>query len=412
MSIKELYEKKGRLIEQLKELSKAVADATDAAIAQEKSGEWDKCDADYESVNKQIDIALKTEAIEAKNADYIEPDEKKVPQTKDEILKSPEYEKAFDSFLRTGGVKGEDAEVMERASAFSTTDNVGGYTIPETTAKRVLLAKTYFGGMLDRSLTNWFQTKDGGTFNLPAANDTAQEGYVVGEVVDLNTSAQDITFTNITLGAYQYTSGLVKVSNALIQDSMFDFLGWLSDTLAIRYWRGLNTLFTTGDGSSTLTGIVTGATKGEDALVRGLTRDNLLDLYHSVDPAYRNSPFCRWMLNDSTLKTIKAIVQSATYNESPLWQPSMRVGEPDTIEGKKFLVNQAMESIHPTYKPVLFGDFKQFLIREVLPMKIIRLNERFADTNQVGFALLGRYDSKLGTASNSNPVKFIRNATT
>ena len=412
LEIKKLYEKKGRLIEQLKDLSAAVKNATETENAKEKIASWEKCDKDYELVNKQIDIALKTEALEANQAEPIETKKTKVPPTGAELIKSPEYEKAFLAMMRNGEVSGEDAEIMKRTSAQSTTDNKGGYTIPETTAKRVLLAQVYFGGMLDRNLVTWFSTKDGGTWNLPAANDTAQEGYVVGEVTDMNASAEDITFSNIDIGAYQYTSGLIKISNALIQDSMFDFVGWLADTLAIRFWRGLNTLFTTGSGSSTLTGIMTGSYKGEDAVKRGITRNDILNLYHSVDPSYRNSPFCRFMMNDSTLKTIKAIVQSATYNESPLWQPSMRVGEPDTIEGKPYIVNQAMEDIFPTYKPVCFGDFKQFYVREVLPMKVIRLNERFADTNQVGFALLGRYDSVLAAATSSYPIKHIRNATT
>jgi len=414
MTIKELYEKKGNLIETMKSLSEEVKKASDVTIAKEKSTEWNKADEDYKVLVEQIRIAEISETLEAKSADPVENKTVNTPQTGAEMLKSPEYEKAFDSFLRKGhqNLKGEDVEVMKRASTFSTTDGSGGYTIPEITANKVLLAQAYFGGMLDRKLLNWFQTGDGGTFNLPAANDTAQEGYVVGEVDDMNSSAVNITFTNITLGAYQYTSGLVKVSNALIQDSMFDFMGWLADTLAIRYWRGLNTLFTTGSGSSTLTGIMTGSHQGEAAVKRGLTRNDLLNLYHEVDPIYRNSPFCRWMMNDATLKIIKAIVQSATYNESPLWQPSMRVGEPDTIEGKPYIINQAMDDVFPTKKPVCFGDFKQFLVREVLPMKIIRLDERFADTNQVGFALLGRYDSKLGTATSSYPIQHIRNATT
>lgn len=415
IKIKELYEKKGFQIEALKNLSQEVKDAPDTATAKQKSAEWDKADADYNVLIKQIDIAEKTELLEAGEAEPIKTKKTKGPQTTEELLASPEYERAFLAQMRDGEVSGEDAEtmgIMKRTSAQSTTDNKGGYTIPETTAKRVLLAQVYFGGMLDRNLLTWFSTKDGGTWNLPAANDTSQEGYVVGEVTDMNTSAVDITFSNIDIGAYQYTSGLVKISNALIQDSMFDFVGWLADTLAIRFWRGLNTLFTTGSGSSTLTGIMTGSYKGEDAVKRGLTRADLLGLYHSVDPSYRNSPFCRWMLNDATLKIIKTIVQSATYNESPLWQPSMRVGEPDTIEGKPYLVNQAMEDVFPTKKPVCFGDFKQFYVREVLPMKVIRLNERFADTNQVGFALLGRYDSVLAAATSSYPIKHIRNATT
>ncbi len=105
-------------------------------------------------------------------------------------------------------------------------------------------------------------------------------------------------------------------------------------------------------------------------------------------------------------------MQSATYLESPLWQTSIREGTPDTMEGKHFVLNQDMESLHPTYRPVLFADFKRFAIREVLPLKIIRLDERFADTDETAFAILERYDSKLLTPSTAEPAVYIRNATT
>ena len=412
MELKELYEKKGNIVYQMKDMAKQIDKATDTAVAKEKREQFDKWDDELEELNEQIRVAKRAEELAAIKADPVDPDP--VPAQKDpkDILKSKEYSRALENQLRFGvNIKSEDKDVLKRANQFYTTDAKGGYTIDEVMANQILAAKVYFGGMLDKSLFNWITTKTGGTFNLPAVNDTSNEGYVIAEKTDMGSSAADMTFTNITLGAYKYTSGLVKVSNELLQDSEFNFLGWLGDQLAIRYWRGLNTLFTTGSGSSTLTGIVTGATKGEDATVRGITRDDILNLLHSVDPAYRNSPFARFMFNDSTLKSIKALAIGSA-DARPLWQVSMKDGEPDKIEGKPYIINQAMEDLHPTYKPVLFGDFKQFIIREVLPMKVVRLDELYAATDEVGYVLLGRYDSKLGTASSSNPVKFIRNATT
>ena len=86
--------------------------------------------------------------------------------------------------------------------------------------------------------------------------------------------------------------------------------------------------------------------------------------------------------------------------------------EKKSEKGKGFVLNQDFEDIHPTYKPVLFADFKRFYIREVLPLKIIRLDELYAATDETGFAILGRYDSKVATPSTSYPARYIRNATT
>ncbi len=412
--IKEMYENKGNLYEKMKALAIEIQDTDDTTVAKEKNAEWNKYDEDYKVLVEKIRIAEINEKMIADSAVLVDDPDNKVPQTGKEMVKSKEYVKAFSDFLRTGDKKmePENQDILSRTNQFYTTDAYGGYTIPEIMGDRILSAKLYFDGMLDKNLTTWLSTSTGATMTFPKVNDTDQSGYVISEKSDLTTSAQDMTFGVTTFGAYKYTSGLVKVSNELLQDSDWDFASWLIDKLAIRFWRGLNTLFTTGSGSSTLEGIVTGATKGEDAAVRTITRDDFLNLYHSVDIVYRNSPFCRWMLNDSTLKALKAIVQSATYNESPLWQPSMRVGEPDTIEGKAYIVNIDMDDLFPTKKPVLFGDFKQFLIREVLPMKVRRLEELYAATDEVGFVLLGRYDSGSLAAQTSYPIRFIRNATT
>ncbi len=411
--IKEMHENKGNLYEKMKALAIEIQDTDDTTVAREKNVEWNKYDEDYKVLVEKIRIAEINEKMIADSAVPVEDPDNKVPQTGKEMMKSKEYGAAFDDFLRTGDkIKPESKDVFKRASQFYTTDAYGGYTIPEIMGDRILAAKLYFGGMLDKNLTTWLSTSTGATMTFPKVNDTDQSGYVIAEKTDLAASAEDITFGVTTFGAYKYTSGLVKVSNELLQDSDWDFASWLIDQLSIRFWRGLNTLFTNGSGSSTLEGIVTGATKGEDAAVRTITRDDFLNLYHSVDIVYRNSPFCRWMLNDATLKALKAIVQSATYNESPLWQPSMRVGEPDTIEGKPYIVNNDMDDLFPTKKPVLFGDFKQFLIREVLPMKVRRLEELFAATDEVGFVLLGRYDSGSLAAQTSYPIRFIRNSTT
>ena len=55
-------------------------------------------------------------------------------------------------------------------------------------------------------------------------------------------------------------------------------------------------------------GVVTGSTLGKTAAgVATITADELIDLFHSIDPAYRQSPRFRWMFNDATLKAIRKL---------------------------------------------------------------------------------------------------------
>lgn len=423
MKIKELFEQKGKIIEQMRDLAKQIEETTDPAVAKEKRDQFDKFDNDLEEINDKIRIAKRAEEVVAQTSEVI-PEDKKVLNlnSREEVLGSKEYRNAFEGYLRYGATElnPEGREILAKGKGENITDaearanqfyvgtaGKGGYLVPTELFGQIITAQKEFGGMLDKELCYWLTTSKGGTLTIPVVDDTSVSGYLIAEKTDMSTSASDMTFATQTLNDYKYTSGLVKASRELLQDSAFPFASWLIDQLMIRLNRGLNTAFTTGTGSSQPQGVMGASSKGEDATKRALTRDDILNLQHSVDPAYRRNG--TYMFNDSTLKTIKALAVGSS-DARPLWQPSMREGEPDKIEGKNYVINQDMEDIHPTYKPVLFGDFKYFAIREVLPFTIIRLDELYAATDEVGFTIIGRYDSELIT--NGTPLKFIRNATT
>src|SRR5207248_8530414 len=103
--------------------------------------------------------------------------------------------------------------------------------------------------------------------------------------------AQDIgAFGQVVLHSYMYTSKLIKVSLQLMQDAFFNMEEYLGRKLAIRLARIQNAHFTTGTGTGQPNGVVTAAASGKVGLTgQTLTviYDDLVDLIHSVDPAYR-----------------------------------------------------------------------------------------------------------------------------
>src|SRR5689334_1973561 len=99
-----------------------------------------------------------------------------------------------------------------------------------------------------------------------------------------------------------------------------------------RFGRITNTHFTTGDGVSKPSGVMTEATLGVTAAsATEFTADEVIDLEHSVDPAYRRS--ARWMMNDDSLKILKKLKDTAGRN---LWMASPADGEPDTTLGHPY----------------------------------------------------------------------------
>lgn len=414
MTIKELQEKRGNIHYQMK----VAAEKARKEGAVVDSAEWNAWDDEFTALTKQIEQVEKQNAFLASIAEEVD-------ETVKKEVKSPEdaHARAFDDYLRNGNdMSPENKAVLrnfrdplERTTAQSTTVGKGGYTIPTEMANRIDTAQKWFGGMLDRSLCTWISTKGGGTLNMPLVDDTSNSGYLLTEATNAETSASDMDFTQGTLNAYKYTSGLVRISAELLQDSDFDIGAYLAEQLAVRFNRALNAAFTDADGSSKPKGVVACSAAKESLAKRSIAVSDLRNLMYSIDKAYRTNG--TWMFHDSTEKLIRAIAMSATYNENVgLWQPSFKDGIPSTIMGKPFVVNNDMDEIPTTgltaAKVILFGDFKKFIIREVKPLTVRRMDELFAATDQVAYALFGRYDSDLLVASTCYPIGHGYMATT
>jgi HK97 family phage major capsid protein len=274
----------------------------------------------------------------------------------------------------------------------------GGYTVPEGFFNELERAMKAYGGMLETGRV--ITTATGNDLPMPYSDDTGNSGAILGENQPI--TEQDVTFGVVTLGAYKYTSKLIRVSYELLQDSAFNMESFIAEVAGERLGRVLNSHFTTGNGTSQPQGVVTGAAAGvtgQGSTV--LTYNDIVDLQHSVDPAYRRN--ARFMFNDSTLKALRKIKDS---EGRPLWQPDVQGGIAGTLIGVPYTINQDMASIGLSAKSVLYGDFSHYFIRRVRDFTLVRLNERYADNLQVGFFVYCRFDAKLKNAG-QNPIKYL-----
>jgi HK97 family phage major capsid protein len=125
-----------------------------------------------------------------------------------------------------------------------------------------------------------------------------------------------------------------------------------------------------------------------------------------VDPAYRENGM--FMFNDTTLKILKKIKVAQFSGDTggwPLWRPGLQVGEPDTIDGDGYIVNQQVAS-GSGQKAIVYGDLSKYIIRDVRDVTLVRLNERYAELGVVAFLAFSRHDGELLNAG-TNPVKYL-----
>jgi HK97 family phage major capsid protein len=300
-----------------------------------------------------------------------------------------------------------DRQVEEERAALTggqSTTTTGGYTTSDATMRALEVAMLAYGGI--RQVATTLRTDTGGPLPIPTSDDTSNKGEIIAENTTYN--ELEMTFGQLVLDAYKYSSKYIKASVEFLQDTSINAAEFIGGALGVRIARITSDHFTTGTGSSQPNGIVTAATSSAVtfATATTVTYDNLVDLIHSVDPAYRVNG--RLMFHDGALKMIKKVKvlqYSGDTTGQPLWQPGLTLGQPNTIHGYDYVINQSMTTPATTVKSILFGDFSKYLIRDVREVTLMRLDERFAELGQVAFLAFSRHDGDLLDAG-THPVKY------
>ena len=267
------------------------------------------------------------------------------------------------------------------------TDSEGGYLVPdefERTLVQALEEENIF-----RQLAKVIQTSSGDR-KIPVVATKGTASWIDEEGAFVES---DDAFSQVSIGAYKLGT-LIKVSEELMNDSIFDLESYISAEFARRIGAKEEEAFFTGDGSGKPLGILAasgGAETGVTAAsATAITADELMDLFYSLKAPYRKNAV--WVLNDSTIKAIRKLKDNSGQY---LWQPSLVAGTPDTILGRPVKTSAFMPAIGASQKTIAFGDFQYYWIADRQGRSFRRLNELYAANGQVGFLGTQRVDGKL-----------------
>jgi HK97 family phage major capsid protein len=231
------------------------------------------------------------------------------------------------------------------------------------------------------------RTETGAEMPWPTANDTSNEGGIVGENVAAGN--QDPAFDLLKWGAYKYTSDIIKIPAELLEDSAFDLASEVGRMCGERIARRQNRDFTVGDGAGKASGIVTGVARRHRRGATAITADEIVGLIHSVDPAYRAT--AKLMFHDNTLLGHP----QAQGQPGSLPVPGRGRRRPADDLGRPYTINQHMARRSRRAKTVVYGQLDKYKIRDVRTIRMRRLVERYADADQEGFVAFLRSDGNL-----------------
>ena len=383
--IQELREKRAKAWD----AAKAFLDTkrgSDGLLAAEDVTTYEKMEADVVNLGKEIDRLERQAALDAElNKPTTDPLTSKPTQAGSDQKTgraSDAYKKAFWNAIRSKTPRPEILNALQEG-----TDSEGGYLVPDE-FERTLVQKLTAANVL-RPLCHVIQTSYGDR-KIPVVASKGTADWVDEEGTY---PLSDDTFSQVVLGAYKLAT-MIKVSEELLSDSVFDIEGYVSEQFGKRIGDKEEDAFLTGNGVSKPIGILHttgGAEVGvTTAGVAAITGDELIDLVYSLRAPYRKSAV--FVLNDTTVKLLRKLKDG---DGQYLWRPGITENAPDTILGHRIVTSEFMPGVSAGNKSIAFGDFSYYWIADRQGRTFKRLNELYATTGQIGFLASQRLDGKL-----------------
>lgn len=283
---------------------------------------------------------------------------------------------------RTWLKSGYDDRIPEHRDLLSNSDPSGGALLPvEIQSEFISQALKAYAALAQFCRVRW--SDDSTPVKVSRVDDRnnglilIQEGYGPNE-------ADPTDFSSSTVFYDQLSTGLIRFSNQLLQDSAFNLTTFLSDLAASRFGRGLERVLTkavdfAGTATPSNPGLVniaaTGATTA--TLAAGVGWVDLVNLFDSLDAAYL--PKAVWQM---TSKTRNALARLEDSTSRAYFVPAPNADGFDTLLGKPIVINQSLDQLgSASGVPIVFGSLYEGLELVIRRLRVLTIKERWADLN-------------------------------
>lgn len=311
-------------------------------------------------------------------------------------ITSPEYNRAFKSYLRHGvnGIKSDALKVLQEGADIS-----GGYLVSDEILNR-LMAKEPTPTNLAGKVSILNTTKD--ALSIPRVVYTTDNQYTSGMRVtwtgEVPASATTHRVTEPSFGQVRipiFTAMMsLPLTNDMVEDSATDIVGWCTGKFQETVDLLFDNMIVNGTGAAQPSGMLINAQFISNDVHTGaanaLTWDGIHDLIYALPEQYdRNATV---VMNKTN--TALALSKLADGNGRPYWTSGTadfglsgeRVNRP--LLGYSVMFNSFMPNATAGLYPIIFGDFSGYYLVRRIGFSIQVLRELYAETNQI--LLLGR----------------------
>ncbi len=380
------------------------AEAAKRAMTADENTNYENMDTEVDRLTREIDREEKLTTREKSMKDSADPF-KSNPADKPGEARSIEYrgqkiplpanadiqKRAFDRFLSRGlgAVIGEELRALQADA-----DIYGGFLVAPAQFVMKLIAAVD-DEVFIRGLASVFPVTKSESLGAPSLDNDPADPTWTGEIT---TASEDST---LSFGKRELTphplSKLIKVSEKLLRVSAMDVESLVIQRLAYKFAVVAENAYQNGSGSNQPMGVFTAATAGfgistsrdvsTGNTATAFTTDGLINALYSLKAQYH--PKAIWIFHRDAIKMLRKLKDG---DGQYIWNPDIKGGQPDMILAKPYKMSEYCPATFTASKYVgIIGDFKQYWIADALDMRVQRLNELYAATNQIGF--IGRLES-------------------
>lgn len=393
MTLRELIEKRNRLLAETRELMKS------PELTTETRAKVDAMLTDANNLKADIDRLEACAETEERALPSARPPREGFEQESADNRSQEERNRASNIALRAF-LKGERFETRDLTVAAD-----GGVMIP-VAALQPIHATRSAGSIYD--IVKHLRTTTGEAVRVPLWDDTANLCVLDSTAIGNGT---DPSVTGITIQVDGLRTGdPLLIDNKLIQDLSYDLIADVNESLNQRWSISLAKFITVGNGSN-FTGLVGNVpTAVTTAAVDTLAYNDLVALISSLDPSYAaNACFS---FSTATLGTVLEIKDT---QGRPIFIPYLdgaTSGFAGQILGYPVKINQFAPSVASGNTPIFFGDHsKGYTLREVLPGLVIKQSaQRWIELNRLGVIGFGRAGGAPTLANNTtySPLQALK----
>lgn len=312
------------------------------------------------------------------------------------------YSPAHEAYLRKGRDQMGPNDLKTLSEGL---DSAGGFLVPEdyqtelikkimtmaTVRARARLATT------SRDMAQW-----------PKINYTTDDKYTSGVRVtwtgELPATSTAHRVTDPQMGLYSVPihtmMASLPMSNNLVEDAAFDIIGVSTDLLAEAAALDENDAFITGSGIGRPMGILTQVDgDGPASVVSGtaatLTADGVINLAYALPAQYETG--AAFLMAKQTEKVIRQLKATDNTYLWPVWpQFGNFAPAPRQLLDYPVMRDEFVPAVSAGAYPIIFGDFKGYLVLDRVGMSIQRLTDSaYAELNLTGLLLRKRVGGQI-----------------